>query len=313
MAITGDNDPYFWYVSCIDTDRCNTDDDTYLNAVVRFYLIVACLLGLIGVAGLAVLYLVLQMSEETTAFCSGHANSCAMVARMHEIKTPPDRVVFCETGLEFEEVYDYLYKFEKKIGIEIIREDITKTKPQYKFENWFIKPWCSGKHEGKIHGIPLQCGACWHHRNVKDTIYRKYYKISDNVFCGFTRDEKGRMMKVPNGKKSDFFKYPLIEWGWSAENSIWYLKNRIGLKHPLYEPDIGFKRLGCSICPYQSGEALEIIYNKYPKIWDYMIELEEKSPCGYFNQKSLRGNTFRSLAEMQDFLDRETTRQMRLI
>ena len=59
MAITGDNDPYFWYVSCIDTDRCNTDDDIDLDAVVRLYLIVSCVLGLIGVAGVAVLLLVL--------------------------------------------------------------------------------------------------------------------------------------------------------------------------------------------------------------------------------------------------------------
>lgn len=249
---------------------------------------------------------------ETTAFCSGHANSCAMVARMHELKQAPDRVVFCETGLEFYEVYDYLEDFEKKTGIEIIREDASKIREDFKFENWFNKSWCSGKHEGKIHGMPLQCGSCWHHRNAKDTIYRKYHKISSHIFCGYTRDELNRRMKPPKGKSSDFFKYPLIEWGWSAESSIWYLKNRLNLAHPLYEPEIGFKRLGCSICPYQSGEALEIIYNKYPKIWEYMLELEEKSPNGFFNQKSLRGKTYFSLVDIGDHLDRENTKQSKL-
>jgi 3'-phosphoadenosine 5'-phosphosulfate sulfotransferase (PAPS reductase)/FAD synthetase len=251
--------------------------------------------------------------NETTAFCSGHANSCAMVARLHELKNPPDIVIFCDTGLEFNEVYDYLDSFEKKIGIEIIREDASKSRPDFKFENWFNKPWCSGKHKGEIHGMPLQCGSCWHHRNAKDTIYRKHERKSSHTFCGYTRDEKTRRMKPPKGKADDFYKYPLIEWNWSAENSIWYLKNRIGLPHPLYEPEIGFKRLGCSICPYQSGESLEIIYFKYPEIWDYMLELERRSPHGFIDVKTIRGKSFNSLEDVSDYLDREFTRQSKLL
>ena len=64
MAITGDNTPYIWTVSGVDIDRYMYNDDIDLNAVVRFYLIVAWIMGLIGVALLAVLYLVGQMSEE---------------------------------------------------------------------------------------------------------------------------------------------------------------------------------------------------------------------------------------------------------
>lgn len=249
---------------------------------------------------------------ETTAFCSGHANSCAMVARMYELSQEPDRVVFCETGLEFYEVYDYLDKFERKLGIEIIREDISIKRPEYKFENWFNKPWCKGAKVGEIHGMPLQCGACWHHRNVKEKIYHKYYKISDFIFCGFTRDERNRRLKPIKGKNHDFFQYPLIDWGWSSENSIWYLETRLNLPHPLYHGDIGFKRLGCSICPYQNGEAFEIIFNKFPEIWDYMLELEEKSPHGFIDVKTIRGRSFKSLIEMGDFFDMENTRQMKL-
>ena len=59
MAITGDNIPYLWSVSGVDNGGCGDNDDIDLDAVVRFYLIVACILGLIGVAGVAVLYLVL--------------------------------------------------------------------------------------------------------------------------------------------------------------------------------------------------------------------------------------------------------------
>ena len=59
MAITGDNIPYLWSVSGVDNGGCGDNDDIDLNAVILLYLIVSCVLGLIGVAGLAVLYLVL--------------------------------------------------------------------------------------------------------------------------------------------------------------------------------------------------------------------------------------------------------------
>ena len=59
MAITGDNDPYLWGVPVSNTDGCRGTDDIDLNAVVRFYLIVSCVLGLTGLAGLTVLFLVL--------------------------------------------------------------------------------------------------------------------------------------------------------------------------------------------------------------------------------------------------------------
>jgi hypothetical protein len=58
MAITGDNAPYLWSVYGVNNDGCSNTDDINLDAVVRLYLIVACVLGLIGLTGLAVLYLV---------------------------------------------------------------------------------------------------------------------------------------------------------------------------------------------------------------------------------------------------------------
>jgi hypothetical protein len=58
MAITGDNIPYLWSVSGVDNGGCGDNDDIDLDAVVRFYLIVAGIMVFIGIAGLAVLYLV---------------------------------------------------------------------------------------------------------------------------------------------------------------------------------------------------------------------------------------------------------------
>jgi hypothetical protein len=59
MAITGDNEYNIRDIPVSDYCWGDDPDPVDLDAVVRLYLIVSCLLGLIGVAGLAVLYLVL--------------------------------------------------------------------------------------------------------------------------------------------------------------------------------------------------------------------------------------------------------------
>ena len=59
MAITGDNEYNIRDIPVSDYCWSDDPDPFYLNALIRVYLIASCLLGLIGVAGLAVLYLVL--------------------------------------------------------------------------------------------------------------------------------------------------------------------------------------------------------------------------------------------------------------
>lgn len=231
------------------------------------------------------------MAKETAAFWSGHANPSAMCLRMKEIGQPPDIIVHAHTGREFEQVYEYMDKFEKIIGVEIVYEDIPSLKPQYGFNTFFLTPWCKGKHEGEIHGFPKSCGKCWHNRNVKQPVFEKYEKLCRETYTGFTIQERHRILKQRPEKR-----YPLIEWQWTAQDSLAYLKRR-GIPHTIY--DLGFERLGCDLCPKQNDRALKVIFDNFPELWEELLDLEQKSPHGFRDP-----GTKKSLEELQNLWER---------
>lgn len=218
--------------------------------------------------------------QETTAFWLGHANSSAMVLRMIELKQAPDRVVHACTRAEFEVVYEFMEKFQKICEVEIIFEDMAKDKPEKEFNNFFNKPWCRGNHVGTIHGMPYASHPCWHNRNIKQPIYNKYEKNSRETYTGFHIGERHRCLKGRTTKQ-----YPLIKWGWSAKNSIEYLRKR-GIPHLAYDK-FGFDRLGCWFCPRQSETALFIIYKNFPDKFQQMMDMEINSPHGFRRRKRL--------------------------
>ena len=59
---------------------------------------------------------------------SGGKDSTAMLLRLIEEKRPIDRILFCDTGLEFPQMYDHLNKLEQYIG-----RKITRLKAEYSF------------------------------------------------------------------------------------------------------------------------------------------------------------------------------------
>ena len=236
------------------------------------------------------------MTGETVAFWSGHANSSAMCLRMVEIGHPPDLIVHAVTGLEYPEVYDFMDAFEKMIGISVVRENIIEKKPNYEFDKYFNQPFCRGRFTGSIHGFPMMAGRCWHKANVKNPVYRKYERFAKETYTGMTVDERNRTSPNPR------YKYPLIEWGWSAGMSIYYLKKR-GIPHRIY--DRGFKRLGCIFCPNMSQNDLYIIFRDYPLIWDKLLDYENKSP------RKMRGNGTgnKDLFQLQDIFEQRLKQQ----
>jgi 3'-phosphoadenosine 5'-phosphosulfate sulfotransferase (PAPS reductase)/FAD synthetase len=234
------------------------------------------------------------MSGETTAFWSGHANSSAMVLRMCEMGSPPDRVVHATTRHEFNFVYEFMEKFQKVCPVEIIFEDMAKDRPDKEFENFFHKPWCKGRYTGQIHGFPLQSHSCWHNRNVKYPVYRKYTKVSRECYTGFHANERHRIMPNNNGR---VIRYPLIEWGWNWKDSLSYLKKR-GIPHLGYE-EYGFDRLGCWMCPRQGDTELYVLYKRFPDLFQKLLDLEQESPHGF------RPANKRRLDELVDIWERK--------
>ncbi len=164
----------------------------------------------------------------TIANLSGGRDSTAMVIRYLELGNNIDYILFCDTGYEFKEMYEYIEKldlylqrnFNKQItwlnkgGKENADDEYTI------MEKWaFIKPIEIGKRLGLKRGIPMQMGKDYCTRETKINPTRKFVKdICKNKFrvtalIGYTYNE------VENGRVSNLdyviTKYPLHEWKWN--------------------------------------------------------------------------------------------------
>lgn len=128
--------------------------------------------------------------------------------------------------------------------------------------------------------MPKAADPCWHNRNVKQPVFNKWESRCRETYTGFTINERHRALKTHHNKR-----YPLIEWGWTAKDSIEYLRKR-GIPHLGYDL-YGFDRLGCWCCPKQGDTSLYIIYKNRPELFQQMLDMEENSPHGFRKGKSL--------------------------
>ena len=78
---------------------------------------------------------------------SGGKDSAAMCVLLHK-RLPDAEYVFCDTGAELKETYDYLAKIERTLGIMIVRLGADKPFGDWlkKHKNYLPSPrarWCT--------------------------------------------------------------------------------------------------------------------------------------------------------------------------
>ena len=91
---------------------------------------------------------------------------------------------------------------------------------------------------------------------------RKQYEVIEYV--GIAADESGRVRDRS---------YPLVEWGMTEADCLEYLKEK-DFYNKLYDD---FKRLGCWFCPKQNLKSLKIVHDKYPELWQQLLEWDKDS------------------------------------
>ena len=208
------------------------------------------------------------MSKHIVSF-SGGKDSTAMLLMMIERDMPIDEIVFCDTGVEFPEMYEHIEKVK-----EYTKLDITVLKPQHTFEHYLGH---IVKVKGKFKG---EKGYGWTGHNfrwctnlMKIRPSDKYFKNKDVIlYIGIAKDEENRTNRKEYSKRKVLF--PLVDFNITEKQALDYCYDRGFDWGGLYNQT---KRVSCWLCPLQPIASLRSLYNNQPELWAELKRLDKLS------------------------------------
>lgn len=220
------------------------------------------------------------------ASLSGGQDSTAMVVRLLELGEPLDYIIFCDTGNEFNYMYDYLNRLDiylqNKFGMTI-----TRLSSKHTLKDLCFSPFAKGKHKGQFRGMPYASSMSFCTRDLKKNISDKFCKsLNDDctMYMGYVHREQNRIHE--SDKDFITLSYPLVSWGWNEPDVSAYLKEKT-LFNTLYNH---FTRTGCKFCPKQSLDSWYALYVNFPDDYQEAISWEHEATKRNAHIKNFRSD-----------------------
>jgi 3'-phosphoadenosine 5'-phosphosulfate sulfotransferase (PAPS reductase)/FAD synthetase len=199
---------------------------------------------------------------------SGGKDSTAMLLLMLEHGWHIDEIIFCDTGMEFPQMYEHIDKVERYIA-----RPITKLKAEKPFEYWMFEHIkTKGERQGQEgYGWPTMW-ARWCTAALKQDVVKRYLRQHSNIteYHGIAADEAHRAEK----NKGRSISYPLIEWGMTEKDCLNYCYSKGFDWDGLYEH---FNRVSCWCCPLKSLAELRQLYKHYPEMWRRLLDMDNRA------------------------------------
>ena len=207
------------------------------------------------------------------ASCSFGKDSLAMVLRLIEENRPLDEVVFYDTGMEFQAIYnvrDRLLPLLAENGIKY-----TELKPKKPFLwSMFDEPH-KGKHDGIIrYGYGWCGGMCrWGTHEKLVAIDRYAESIGAKCYVGIASDEQARIEK----ERKPYKIMPLVGWKMKENDCLRYCYSK-GYNWDENGVDLYsiLDRVSCWCCCNKNKKELFNIWKYLPEYWERLKELQSK-------------------------------------
>ncbi len=194
---------------------------------------------------------------------------------------PLDYIVFCDTGMEYPQMYEHIDKLEEYIGREI-----TRLQPTHSYE-FYLEKWIKkrGKNKGTAgygHPTPKNrwCTAMLKAQPFRDFIRGFKEEVVD--YHGIALDELRRTQGKPLPWRE--VRYPLVHMRMTEADCLKYCYEKGfdwgGLYHEM-------RRASCWCCPMSSINDLRNLYNNFPELWGKLRELDDKAYNRFRNEYSL--------------------------
>ena len=198
-------------------------------------------------------------------------DSLAMLLKIIELDMQIDEVVFYDTGMEFQAIYNLRDKIKSLLKEQNIK--YTELHPQEPFiYTMFDKP--VNKRDGSTSNGYSWCGGrCRWGTTEKLKAIEKYCK-GNYEYVGIAYDEPNRLNKERKGFKL----FPLADLKMTEKDCLKYCyeKGYHWLEDGIELYDI-LDRVSCWCCCNKNLKELKNYYKYLPKYWDRLKELQSKT------------------------------------
>lgn len=204
------------------------------------------------------------------ASLSGGKDSTAMILRLIEENYPLDLILFCDTGLEFPQMYRHIEKLEKNISIPIVRLKAEKSFEYYLLEHRPKRRNPNNPLAGNVGFSWADSRSRWCTAVLKVRVIDKYLRDLKKQYeviqyIGIAADEEKRIRE---------HRYPLVEWGMAEKECLEYCYSRGYDWEGLYSI---FRRVSCWCCPLQPLSELRLLRKHFPELWDKLLEWQNRT------------------------------------
>lgn len=230
------------------------------------------------------------------ASCSLGKDSLAMVLLLLEKKYPLDEVIFYDTGMEFQAIYNNQEKLAKILSEKQIKFSILKDSTSFEYKA-FEKE--IHKKDGTIKYGYDWCGSLrrWETSGKLSAVNRHYKEMyGDEIiveYVGIAVDESSRIEKYRLKRTKSIKLYPLVEWGMTENDCLNYCYDNGWNWKENGEDLYGIlDRVSCWCCANKNQKEIRNIIHCLPRYWEKIKDYErrcgipyKKKGCKYFENK----------------------------
>lgn len=198
-------------------------------------------------------------------------DSLAMLLMILEKNLPLDEVIFYDTGMEFQAIYNLRDKIRPMLEARNIA--FTELKPSYDFEYRMFEYRVNRGKENEHLGMSWCGGPCrWGTADKLSTIAKHTKDCIEYV--GIAADEPERLNKERKGTKL----FPLADWNMTEKNCLEYCYSRgydwneNGIE--LYKV---LDRVSCWCCANKNLKELKNMYFFMPDYWEKLKNLQSRT------------------------------------
>lgn len=233
-------------------------------------------------------------------------DSLAMVLRLIEEGKPLDEVVFYDTGMEFQAIYNIRDRMKAVFAEHEIQ--FTELKPDKPFL-WQMLAQPIKKKNGNYQYGFAWCGAfCRWGTREKLTKIAKHCKGA-HQYVGVAYDEQIRVSRLTENKSA-----PLAEWKMTEADCLRYCREK-GYDWAENGVDLYdvLSRVSCWCCRNKNKEELRNIWKYLPEYWSRLKALQDRIPEPMKSYKNRQYGEYGNLYDMEKvFEQEEQTRQLTL-